>query len=227
MVTGRAGGPRRLILTAATVQDQNGINEMVTLTVAAMDTITAENATERTSVATVTVLDMQRPTVEFKEEDATFLEATKATITLTASLGNTFDHNMKATVNVDEMSRGGVSKVQLLGGAGYDADGRLIVDFADATKGGTEITFEVQALTDSDGRNEEVTLMLSKPGDGVRLGAMTSMTLMIIDDDEDDGTPPPTKTPALPIFGAFALGAGLLAAGRARLRRREQRQLTR
>lgn len=35
-------------------------------------------------------------------------------------------------------------------------------------------------------------------------------------------------TPALPVFGAFALGAGLLAAGRARLRRREQqRQLTR
>ena len=34
-------------------------------------------------------------------------------------------------------------------------------------------------------------------------------------------------TPALPLFGAFALGAGLLAAGRARLRRREQRQLTR
>jgi hypothetical protein len=38
-----------------------------------------------------------------------------------------------------------------------------------------------------------------------------------------DGTP--TPTPALPVFGAFALGAGLLAAGRARLRRREQRQL--
>ena len=37
----------------------------------------------------------------------------------------------------------------------------------------------------------------------------------------------PTPTPALPLFGAFALGAGVLAAGRARLRRREQRQLTR
>jgi hypothetical protein len=37
----------------------------------------------------------------------------------------------------------------------------------------------------------------------------------------------PTPTPALPLFGAFALGAGILAAGRARLRRREQRQLTR
>ena len=33
----------------------------------------------------------------------------------------------------------------------------------------------------------------------------------------------PTPTPALPIFGAVALGAGLLAAGRARLRRRELR----
>ena len=32
----------------------------------------------------------------------------------------------------------------------------------------------------------------------------------------------PTPTPALPIFGAVALGAGLLAAGRARLRGRRQ-----
>ena len=41
-------------------------------------------------------------------------------------------------------------------------------------------------------------------------------------------TPTPTPTPALPFFGAFALGAGVLAAGRARLRRRaaERRQLT-
>ena len=31
-----------------------------------------------------------------------------------------------------------------------------------------------------------------------------------------------TPTPALPVFGAFALGAGLLAAGRRRLRRRQQ-----
>jgi hypothetical protein len=31
-----------------------------------------------------------------------------------------------------------------------------------------------------------------------------------------------TPTPALPLFGAFALGAGLLAAGRRRLRRRQQ-----
>ena len=47
-------------------------------------------------------------------------------------------------------------------------------------------------------------------------------------------TPTPTPTPALPLFGAFGLGAGLLAAGRARMRRqaqlcgrREQRQMTR
>lgn len=44
--------------------------------------------------------------------------------------------------------------------------------------------------------------------------------------DEEKATPMAmTPTPALPLFGAFALGAGLLAAGRARLRRR-QRQLT-
>jgi hypothetical protein len=36
-----------------------------------------------------------------------------------------------------------------------------------------------------------------------------------------------TPTPALPLVGAFVLGAGVLAAGRRRLRRRAQRQLTR
>jgi hypothetical protein len=32
----------------------------------------------------------------------------------------------------------------------------------------------------------------------------------------------PVETPALPLFGAVALGAGLLAAGRSRMRRRQQ-----
>ena len=48
--------------------------------------------------------------------------------------------------------------------------------------------------------------------------------------DEEMATPMEgamIPTPALPLFGAFALGAGVLAAGRARLRRREQRRLTR
>ena len=42
--------------------------------------------------------------------------------------------------------------------------------------------------------------------------------------DEEKATPmaDATPTPALPVFGAFALGAGLLAAGRRRLRRRQQ-----
>ena len=40
---------------------------------------------------------------------------------------------------------------------------------------------------------------------------------------DTDPVPVPDPVPALPIFGAVALGAGLLAAGRARLRRRELR----
>ena len=40
---------------------------------------------------------------------------------------------------------------------------------------------------------------------------------------DGDTDPGPDPVPALPIFGAVALGAGLLAAGRARLRRRELR----
>ena len=44
--------------------------------------------------------------------------------------------------------------------------------------------------------------------------------------DEEMATPmPTTPTPALPLFGAFALGAGLLAVGRRRLRRRRQQLL--
>lgn len=44
--------------------------------------------------------------------------------------------------------------------------------------------------------------------------------------DEEEATPmmgAAMPTPALPLFGAFALGAGLLAAGRSRLRRRQLR----
>ena len=42
--------------------------------------------------------------------------------------------------------------------------------------------------------------------------------------DEEEATPMAgaMPTPALPVFGAFALGAGLLAAGRRRLRRRQE-----
>ena len=54
--------------------------------------------------------------------------------------------------------------------------------------------------------------------------------------DNGSGTPmaDAVPTPALPLFGAFGLGAGLLAVGRARMRRqaqlrgrREQRRMTR
>ena len=38
---------------------------------------------------------------------------------------------------------------------------------------------------------------------------------------------PMMPTPALPVFGAFALGIGLVAAGRARLRRRQALQAAR
>lgn len=47
------------------------------------------------------------------------------------------------------------------------------------------------------------------------LGSETAMTGEGMDDDDDDD---PMETPALPIAGILALGAGLLAAGRRRLR---------
>ena len=76
----------------------------------------------------------------------------------------------------------------------------------------------------------------------VRVRAVDSAGAMGEWSDNGSGTPmaameeeeEPMPTPALPIYGAFVLGAGLLAAGRARMRRRrlqlrgrEQRQLPR
>ena len=57
---------------------------------------------------------------------------------------------------------------------------------------------------------------------GVRVVARGEGDVMSEYSDEKMGTPMAMKpTPALPLFGAFALGAGLVAAGRARLRRRQ------
>ena len=69
----------------------------------------------------------------------------------------------------------------------------------------------------------------------VRVRAVDSAGNMGEWSDSGSGTPMGiTPTPALPLFGAFGLGAGLLAAGRARMRRqaqlrgrREQRRMTR
>jgi hypothetical protein len=70
----------------------------------------------------------------------------------------------------------------------------------------------------------------------VRVRAVDSAGNMGVWSDNGSGTPmmEATPTPALPLFGAFGLGAGLLAVGRARMRRqaqlrgrREQRQMTR
>jgi hypothetical protein len=74
----------------------------------------------------------------------------------------------------------------------------------------------------------------------VRVRAVDSAGAMGEWSDSGSGTPmameepeEPMPTPALPIFGALALGAGLVAAGRRRLRRRElragrvQQQITR
>lgn len=179
------------------------------------------------STAIVTVVDEHRPTVMFKSESETALEGAEATVTLKSDFGTGIGHNMNdAYVHIEEVSTDGSRKVQLLTkgltGASYDADGRLKMPL---TGEEDEASFKLTVLQDSDGRNEEIMLMLTKPGDGVQLGDMDMITLNLVDDDEvdddeDDGTTP-TQTPALPVFGAFALGAGLLAAGRRRLRRRQ------
>ena len=68
--------------------------------------------------------------------------------------------------------------------------------------------------------------------DGLTNGVEYRVEVCAYDDIEDDvgwgcknayEIIPMAPVPALPIFGAVALGAGLLASGRARLRRRELR----
>ena len=72
--------------------------------------------------------------------------------------------------------------------------------------------------------NVEYAVRIVAYGEGEMMGEYSA---------EEMATPMAVPVPALPIFGAVALGAGLLAAGRARLRRRElragrvQRQITR
>jgi hypothetical protein len=204
---------RSASITVASVVDGDGTNEFLTLTIADGDA-----ADSGKSVAVVTVRDAQRAAVEFKEEAATILEGAKGSIKVNG-LTPPYTYNEEgAWVHVEEVSSDGNPMLQLTStdsNARYDADGRLRVPLADDVE--AEATFSALALQDMDGRNAETMLRLTMPGDGVRLGTMVEMTISIVDDDEDDGTTP-TPTPALPLFGAFALGSGLLAVGRRRLR---------
>jgi hypothetical protein len=204
---------RSASITVASVVDGDGTNEVLTLTISEDDA-----ADSGKTEAAITVRDAQRTAVEFKEEAATILEGAKGSIKVNG-LTPPYTYNEEgAWVHVEEVSSDGNPMLQLTStdsNARYDADGRLRVPLADDVE--AEATFSALALQDMDGRNAETMLRLTMPGDGVRLGTMVEMTISIVDDDEDDGTTP-TPTPALPLFGAFALGSGLLAVGRRRLR---------
>ena len=72
-------------------------------------------------------------------------------------------------------------------------------------------TGSVQLTAVMDGAAEmDESVMITVMAGGVMIGTVQTITITDV-----------TSTPALPIFGAFALGAGLFAAGRARLRRRQ------
>ena len=82
-----------------------------------------------------------------------------------------------------------------------------------------------------DDRMTEITgLMNGEPGYDVQVRAVNDATGVgdwSAQSSTTSGVPVGmTPTPALPLVGAFGLGFGLLAAGRARLRRRAQLQLT-
>lgn len=84
---------------------------------------------------------------------------------------------------------------------------------------GTEYTVQVMAV----GENQDGSADANADGEPDRPGAFSDKkkaTPMADGDmeDEDEDEEPPMETPALPIAGILALGAGLLAAGRRRLR---------
>ena len=180
----------RITITAASVADGNGMNEAVTLMIPDGDLTGAGKG-----MITITVVDGQRAAVQFKDDEATVLEGAKTSVSLTAA-GIERGHNMAATVHVEEMSMDGVRRVQLLKtGASYDGDGRLILTFKENMDVSDELEFDVQGLPDADGMNAETMLMLTMPGDGVKLGSMTEMMVMVIDDDEDTGDPEEPEDP--------------------------------
>ena len=73
---------------------------------------------------------------------------------------------------------------------------------------------QLQAVMDGAAEMDE-SVMITVMAGGVMIGTVQTVTIT----GDPDATP--TPTPTLPIFGAFALGAGLFAAGRARLRGRQ------
>ena len=78
---------------------------------------------------------------------------------------------------------------------------------------GTEYTFRLVALGVSSFVGAHV-------GSDNKVAGESSDIMVTLGQPSSGGTTP-TPTPALPVFGAFALGAGLLAAGRRRLRRQQ------
>ncbi len=68
---------------------------------------------------------------------------------------------------------------------------------------------QLQAVMDGAAEMDE-SVMITVMAGGVMIGTVQTVTITDV-----------MATPALPIFGAFALGVGLFAAGRARLRRRQ------
>ena len=107
-------------------------------------------------------------------------------------------------------------KVNVTGADGFDltmGTGSADTEFAIMNlMNGVEYTVKVAAIGMVPGSDSAD---VDGDGDPDRLGPYS---------DTEKATPmmAAVPTPALPLFGAFALGAGLLAAGRRRLRRRQE-----
>lgn len=123
-------------------------------------------------------------------------------------------------------------------------DEMLMVEWEDPLPGHDDLMIEEYEVQFSKKEKSGYMMWPHKPTEpmvtitGLDNGTMYYVQIMAVNDAGGksawskavSGTPSadaPMPTPALPLFGAFALGAGLLAAGRARLRRREQRRLIR
>jgi hypothetical protein len=165
-----------------------------TVRVSAFVGSTQLGGTNGTKVITIEDNDQNPDDFSLMASPAAIEEGEVATITITAKTAPAADTTFMLMV------AGTASR-----NTDYTVPSELMV-----TKGTTMGSVQVQAIADTISEADE-TVMITVTVGGVMIGTAT-VTIM------DAMTP----TPALPVFGAFALAAGLVAAGRRRLRVRRR-----
>jgi hypothetical protein len=175
------------------------VNETVNVT-AYVDSVRLPGGTNGTHTIQIEDNDQNPEDFEVSVDSEMIMEGEVATLTVTA---------------MEDVSSARTFMLTLAGTAmensDYTIDSELTIP--KDTKTGS---VQLRAVTDAVAEMDE-TVMITVMAGGVMIGTVQTVTIT----GDPDAPTIPTPTPALPIFGAFALGAGLFAAGRARLRGRQ------